>query len=191
MLPEKKTEKYTYADYLRFPEGQEWEIIEGIPYAMSPAPTWQHQFVSGEIFNQFKNYLKGKKCMVFASPFDLRIPEADEDGATVSNVVQPDITIVCDRTKLSQTGYEGTPFLIVEVLSPSTAKIDLKIKMHLYEKAGVKFYLIADVERKYITVYELDTDNKYKIKETFFEGDKITIAAFEGFELDVSSVYDI
>ncbi|MCG8402082.1 MAG: Uma2 family endonuclease [Firmicutes bacterium] len=190
-VPEKKPDgKYVYRDYLSWQDNERWEIIDGVPYAMTPAPSWQHQAVLGEIHRQFANYFEGKQCRAFAAPFDVRIPGEDESGEDIATVVQPDLVVVCDKNKLSGTGCEGAPDLVIEILSPSTAKMDLKQKLHLYERSGVKYYWVVDLQNRYITIYVLGESNTYKIKDTYFEGDTIEPEEFEGFEMDVESVFD-
>ena len=115
--------KYTYADYLTWPENERWEIINGVP-CMQVAPTWQHQALSRELLTQFNNYLKNKSCEVFASPFDLRLPEANETDEETTFVIQPDLVVICDKAGLKGTGYYGTPSLIIEISSPSTMRND-------------------------------------------------------------------
>ena len=84
-LPQ-QNERYTYADYCTWDDSERWELIEGIPYAMSPAPTIGHQRISGRLYRQFANFLDGKPCEVFHAPLDVRLNAADEDDT----VVQPD-----------------------------------------------------------------------------------------------------
>ncbi|MDI3480768.1 MAG: hypothetical protein PWQ97_423 [Tepidanaerobacteraceae bacterium] len=124
----KENKKYTYADYLTWPEDERWEIIDGIAYAQS-TPTWQHQSISGEIYRQISNYLVDKPCRVFSSPFDLRLPEENEKDEDTKNVLQPDIVVICDKKDLKGTGYYGTPELIIEITSPSTLRKDRLIKV--------------------------------------------------------------
>ena len=121
----KDNRKYTYGDYLKFPEDERWEIIDGIPY-MQSAPTWQHQSISRELMLQFGEYLRNSHCQVFAAPFDLRLSEieAKDDDEIVTNVYQPDLLVVCDQNRLKGTGYYGVPSLVIEILSPSTVRID-------------------------------------------------------------------
>lgn len=126
MLP-KEDRKYTYADYLTWQEDNQWELIDGVPY-MQAAPSWQHQAISAALISQFYNYLSGKDCKVFAAPFDLRLPKLEEQDEAVTNVLQPDIVIICDRDKLKGTGYYGTPTLVIEISSPSTTRTDRVFK---------------------------------------------------------------
>lgn len=141
MSSSKENKKYTFADYLKFPDSERWEIIDGISY-MQSAPSWQHQSISRELMLQFGEYLRNNQCQVFASPFDLRLPEIEEKDIEedVTNVYQPDLLVVCDKSRLKGTGYHGVPSLAIEILSPSTVRIDRLLKFNIYDKVGVKEY---------------------------------------------------
>ncbi|MGL6174568.1 MAG: Uma2 family endonuclease, partial [Cellulosilyticaceae bacterium] len=152
-LPQ-STHKYTYADYLTWPTEERWEILDGIAY-MQAAPSWQHQSISTELVTQFSMYLQGKSCKVFHAPFDLRLPESTETDETSTTVLQPDIVIICDKSKLQGTGYVGTPPLIVEILSPSTARHDKLYKLNKYESAGVTEYWMIEPDLKLVSVFKL------------------------------------
>lgn len=157
-----KIETYTYADYLTWNDNKRWEIIDGIPYDMSPAPRSKHQRISGAIFNEFYNFLKGKKCEIYSAPFDVRLPDfensSDED---IDTVVQPDLSVFCDPSKIDEKGAIGAPDLIIEILSESTSKNDLYIKLHLYQKHKVKEYWIVDPDEEILYVHILDKNNRY------------------------------
>ena len=138
-----KDQKWSYADYLTWNDGQRWELIEGVAYCMSPAPGVRHQKISAELLRQFANYLKGKSCQVFSAPFDVRLSERSTASDNyVDTVVQPDLLVICDKTKLDDRGCNGAPDLVIEILSPSTAAIDFKIKFDLYQRFGVLEYWI-------------------------------------------------
>lgn len=140
-------ERSSYADYQQWPDDERFEIIDGIAYAMN-APFRVHQEVSGELFLQFANYLKGKPCKVYAAPFDVRLPDRSKLDSKIFNVVQPDITIVCDKSKLDDRGCIGAPDLVIEILSPSSLSYDNVKKRALYEKYGVKeFWLVHPTDR--------------------------------------------
>jgi Uma2 family endonuclease len=129
----KLEQAWTYADYCSWPDDERCELIDGVAYAMSPAPSRQYQELSGELFRQFANHLKGKPCKVYDAPFDLRLSEQNAASDNyVTTVVQPDILVVCDSSKLDDRGCNGAPDLIVEILSPATAARDLKEKFDLY-----------------------------------------------------------
>lgn len=187
-IPESK-EKYTYADYLTWPEDERWEIIDGVPYRQA-APTWQHQSISRELLRQISNYLLDKPCQVFAAPFDLCIPELNESDEKIFNVVsQPDIVVVCDENKLRKTGYFGTPELIIEITSPSTARNDKLLKFNKYEKAGVKEYWIVEPEIKIISVFTLQDNSKYGRPDVFSEEGQISVSIFPDLLIDLKPVF--
>ncbi|MBU1486738.1 Uma2 family endonuclease, partial [bacterium] len=83
LLARKEVERYTYGDYLSWPDDERWELIEGVAYDMSPAPSRWHQQIAGELFKQIAVFLTGKKCEAYFAPFDVRLPEADEDDSEV------------------------------------------------------------------------------------------------------------
>lgn len=151
---------YTYRDYLTWPDDFRCELIDGKVYMMTPAPLLMHQEVVGEIFVQVANVLRGKPCRVFIAPVDVRLPahaEADEDGDVV---VQPDVFVVCDASKLDRRGVRGAPDWVVEVLSPSTAGKDQIEKRRLYERHGVPEYWLVHPADRLLTVYRLH-DGEY------------------------------
>lgn len=187
-LPNKEG-KYTYADYLTWPEGERWEIIDGVPY-MQAAPTWQHQAISVELTSQFNRYLAGKSCRVFAAPFDVCIPEYNESDEEISNVIsQPDIVVVCNESKLRKTGYFGVPSLIIEISSPSTARKDKLIKFNKFEKAGVNEYWIVEPENKLVSVFILQENKRYGRPDVYAEDDKIIVSIFPELEIDLTAVF--
>ena len=149
---------YVYDDYAQW-EGK-WEIIEGIPYAMTPAPIIKHQWLCAKIISQLGSLLKNcSKCKILL-PVDWQITE--------DTVVQPDILIVCDEN-LSGVKLEKTPVMIFEVLSTYTSRKDRGIKYRLYENAGVKYYCIVDPETDCAEIYVLQKGKYCKANE-FGEG---------------------
>ncbi len=154
-LPRLKTDHYTYADYCSWPDDVRYELIDGVAYAMSPAPTRTHQNLTGELFRQIATALKGKPCQPFVAPFDVRLPHTDEADDKVDTVVQPDVLVVCDEAKLDERGVRGAPDWVAEVLSPSSAKRDLIVKLALYERSGVREYWLLHPTDRLVTVYRL------------------------------------
>lgn len=181
--------KYTYAHYLAFPDDERWEIIDGVPY-MQSAPTWQHQRISGELFRQISNYLLHKSCEVFASPFDLRLSEEEVIDEDVPNVIQPDLVVICDKSQLKGTGSFGVPSLVIEILSPSTAKTDRLIKFKMYEKSGVKEYWIVEPDLKLVSVFILQDNNRYGRTELYTEIDQVKVSIFPDLVIDLNTVFD-
>ena len=154
-LPKRDLERHTYADYASWPEQIRYELIDGIAYAMGPAPARRHQEVAGEIFRQIADALEGSLCRPYMAPFDVRLPRAGEADDAVDTVVQPDISVVCDKAKLDDRGCRGAPDWIVEVLSPATASHDQIVKRALYERVGVREYWLVHPADLVVTIYLL------------------------------------
>lgn len=155
-LPQLQSEYYTYADYAAWPEDVRYELIDGVAYAMAPAPTRTHQTLVGELYRQIASSLKGKPCKVYIAPFDVRLPRADEADDRVDTVVQPDVLVVCDKTKLDERGARGAPDWVAEVVSPSSAAHDQITKRKLYDRAGVREYWLLHPTDRLVTVYRLE-----------------------------------
>jgi len=143
---------YTYADYKEWElaEGERYEIIHGEVYAMS-APNTYHQSILMELSRQISNYLAGKPCKIYPAPFDVRLFYAENESD--DTVVQPDITIICDKNKIGTEGGRGAPDFIAEILSPSNTAIEMQRKFELYREAGVREYWVLDPEHKTLHVY--------------------------------------
>jgi len=184
----KANKKNTYTDYLTWPKEERWEIIDGTSY-MQAAPSWQHQVVSRELLTQINSCLRGKTCQVFAAPFDVRIPEKEEKDEDTTFVVQPDLVVVCDRDGLKGTGYYGTPALIIEITSPSTAKKDKVLKFNKYEKSGVKEYWIVEPDGKIVSVFTLQENQRYGRPETYTEEDQVKISVLPDVIIDLGPVF--
>jgi len=152
----KRDEKYyTYADYVKWDDGIRYELIDGSVYMMSPAPSRTHQEIIGELYIQTRQFLKGKQCKVFLLPFDVRLNANENDDI----VVQPDLVIVCDKSKLDEAGCVGAPDMVIEVLSPSSTRMDRLVKFQKYLKYGVREYWIVDPDSKTVQAHVLDNGN--------------------------------
>ncbi|WP_156801931.1 Uma2 family endonuclease [Desulfurispora thermophila] len=155
LLPTPVLKRYSYADYLTWSDDQRWELIDGIPYNMTPAPSTLHQRVSARLLVAFATYLQGKPCEVFAAPFDVRLAESADDAQTF-NVVQPDLVIICDSRKIDERGCQGAPDLVVEILSPGqAARRDRLEKYQLYQRYGVREYWLVDPYHETVEIYAL------------------------------------
>ena len=185
----KREERFTYGDYLTWDDDQRWELIDGVPYNMSPAPTVRHQLILGELHRQVANWLLDKPCQVFIAPFDVRLPEDDESDEQVETVVQPDLSIICDKSKLDEAGCRGAPDLIVEILSPSTAHKDLKVKFERYERAGVREYWIVDPNGSTVQIYTLGAEGRYGRPEAYGAVDRVSVGIFPDLEIDLAVVF--
>ena len=147
---------HTYGDYLNWPEDVRYELIDGVAYLMAPAPTVRHQEIAGEIFRQIANALEGKPCRVLIAPVDVLLPKTDEADARVDTVVQPDLLVVCDPSRVGERRVRGAPDFVVEVLSPATASHDMVIKRRLYERHGVREYWLIHPIDRVLTLYRLE-----------------------------------
>jgi len=169
MEPAKKlNEKFTYSDYLTWNDNERWELINGIAYNMSPAPKTSHQYISINLSVIIGYFLKNKKCCIFAAPFDVRLTGKNVRNDSINTVVQPDLSIICDKGKLDEAGCCGAPDFIIEILSLSTSKKDVGIKKDLYENNGVKEYWIVEPWTETVRVYLLK-NHKYE-KAVLYEG---------------------
>jgi len=177
--------KYTYADLAQWPEDERWELIEGIPYAMT-APQRLHQKIVSELGRQVGNYLQGKTCEIYVAPFDVRLPYRDEADNDVETVVQPDLSVICDPSRLDKKGCRGAPDWIIEVLSPSTALKDMNAKRSLYQQHGVQEYWIIHPEDRWIMVYTLDEKGRYGQPGVFGMDDATVVQRFSDLSIDWS-----
>lgn len=180
--------RYTFADVLTWDEDDRIEIINGEAFMMAP-PTVRHQRISREIFRQFANYLEGKKCEVFAAPFGVRLFEKEGDSPEdVDTMVEPDLSVICDHSKLDDHGCKGAPDLVIEILSPSTRRHDRLVKLDLYQRAGVREYWIVDPENKSVQVFTQD-GGFFKIREDYGQEDVARVNVLEGCFIDLSKVF--
>ncbi|TVR66913.1 MAG: Uma2 family endonuclease [Spirochaetaceae bacterium] len=180
-------ERYTWQDYLSWPEGDRWELIQGVAYAMSPAPTTGHQRIVVELSRQFSNYLLGKPCEVLVAPFDLKLSSAEDDEAPT--VVQPDLAVTCRRETVTEQGITGAPDLCVEVTSPGSVAADRKRKFDLYEKHGVPEYWIVESSGGILEVYRLDESGRYARAGAWGPGETVSPAALPDLVIDLSLVF--
>lgn len=172
--------KYTYADYLTWPEGERWEIIDGEAYDMTPAPTTSHQRIVQRIGAKIELFLTGKPCVPFIAPTDVVLDDA--------NIVQPDVLVVCDKAKITEANIQGAPDLVIEVLSPSTKLKDKREKKSLYERFGVQEYLLFHPEDGMVDRYRL-VDGRYLSEDVFNWDETLTLATFPDLSLNLWEIF--
>lgn len=186
-LPAKR-ERYTYADYLQWEGPERFELIDG-DAIMLASPARIHQEISMELSRQFANYLGDKKCRVYAAPFDVRLFEEEGDRPEdVQTVVQPDISIICDRDKLDDRGCKGAPDLTLEILSPSSTRHDLLVKLNLYQRAGVREYWVVSPEDKSVHIFLLDGD-ALALRDVYGVKDVAKVHILDGCFIELSKVF--
>ncbi|WP_439488945.1 Uma2 family endonuclease [Algoriphagus sp.] len=180
---------YSYADYLTWEIDEMVELIKGKVFrSAAAAPRRKHQEVAGLLHSRLLVHLEGKKCKVYIAPFDVRLPVNSKRNEDIFTVVQPDICMVCDLSKLDDAGCVGAPDLIVEVLSPGNNKKELKNKYEVYEESGVREYWIIHPSEETLIIYRL-IDGKYQPSRLFSHGDIITSECIPGFKLDLEEFF--
>ena len=182
-LMQNDIERYTYADYCSWDDDQRWELIDGVAYAMAPGPGMIHQRYSSRLHAMLFNFLKGKSCEVFPAPFDVRL-NADTHDDTV---VQPDLVVICDPSKLGAAGCIGAPDMVIEILSPSTSARDRTLKLQVYQRAGVREYWIVDPELKAVHVHTLENGRYYVT--CYIGAASVPVHVLDGCTVDLSEVF--
>lgn len=159
-IPSKKQGEYTLDDYYALPDERRVELIDGVIYDMA-SPTFIHQTIALRLGMAFSGYIDGNhgKCIAAVAPMDVQL---DKDNKTM---IQPDVMIICDRSKIKKRVVYGAPDLVVEVLSPSTYKKDIRLKLKKYRAAGVREYWIVDPDDHAVTVYKFGDMIDFKIYE--------------------------
>ncbi|WP_162415744.1 Uma2 family endonuclease [Cyclobacterium roseum] len=181
--------RYTYADYLTWQLDEMVELIKGKVFrSAAAAPRRIHQEISGKIFNKLFNFLEKHPCKVYEAPFDVRLPVKSKKNEDIDTVVQPDICVICDKSKLDVMGCIGAPDLIVEILSPGSNKKELKNKYEVFEESGVKEYWIIHPDEQTVMTYTLTT-GKYIPSRLFTSGDVIESNSIPEFRLDLEYVF--
>ena len=182
---------YTYADYLLWRFKEQVELLRGKLFKMSPAPREIHQRVSMYLSGELYNFFKDKTCRFYSAPFDVRIPAKGAKGTTdnqIYTIVQPDLCVVCDLEKIDGRGCIGAPDLVVEILSPSNSRKDLKDKYEIYEEAGVPEYWIVDPDNKAFYRYILQ-EGVYIGLPPVPEGDVFRSRKFPEMEIDTKLIF--
>lgn len=187
-LPAKK-ERYTFADVLAWPDDERAELINGEIFLMAPSPSRGHQGISVELTRQFANYLEGKKCKAYHAPFDVRLFEKEGDAPEdVDTVVEPDLVVICDPSKLDDRGCKGAPDMVVEILSPSTQRHDRLVKLGLYQRAGVREYWIVSPEEQTVQVF-LRQDGSLQLNEVYDRQGVAKVNVLDGCFIELSKVF--
>lgn len=180
---QKKQGEFTIEDLDKFPDDMRMELIDGVIYDMA-APNHKHQIIAGKVFWIFEDFVMKKKgkCIVEMAPMNVQL---DKDDRTM---VQPDVLITCNRDKLLKNSVYGEPDLVVEILSPSTRKKDITIKLRKYKNARVRELWIIEPDKKLVQVYEFE---KSDFPATYTFRDKIPVGIFEGeCEMDMGKIYE-
>lgn len=181
---------YSYADYLTWQFSERIELLKGY-FRLMTAPNRFHQTLSINLAREIAYAFKGHSCRVFAAPFDVKLvknPQGKTDKEIYS-IVQPDICVICDRAKLDKQGCLGSPDWIIEIVSESTAKTDVKDKFELYEENGVLEYWIVRPVENSIERFFLENE-KYAYKGTFVKEDIISPILFPELLIKLAEIFE-
>jgi len=188
MAPLLQEQIYTFADLLQWDDNVRYELYYGVPVALA-SPSDIHQDISGEIHYQLKDYLRGKTCKVYSAPFDVRLFEEEGDSPKdVNLVLQPDLMVVCDGNKVDRRGVHGAPDMVVEILSPGTARYDKLIKFNLYQRAGVQEYWLIDPTSRTVCVYVLE-DGSYHAGTVYSADCSVPVSVLDDCQIDLTKVF--
>ena len=172
----KKEDIYTIDDIYALPDGERAELIDGKIYYMAP-PSWNHQKISRKLHQAISNYIDSKKgkCEALAAPFAVFLNEDD------INYVEPDISVICDLSKLDEKGCHGAPDWVIEIVSPSSKPRDYMTKLFKYRTAGVREYWIVDPDKQMTMVYGFEKDTV----EQYDFGEEVPVGIYDGFAIKV------
>lgn len=172
----RKEETYTIEDIYALPEGERAELIDGKIYYMAP-PNTNHQRLVNYLSTEINLHIRknGGSCEVFPAPFAVFLNKNEK------NYVEPDISVICDPSKLDDKGCHGAPDWIIEIVSPGSKQMDYYKKLFKYCTAGVREYWVVDPDRKVVTVYNFEADTM--IEYPF--GEEIPVGIYEGFSIKI------
>jgi Uma2 family endonuclease len=186
--PDMSFNGYTYADYLTWNIPDRMEVIKGRVFKMASSPNIIHQKILGLIFCNIGNYLEGKKTEIYYAPFDVRLPVHSKKNEDIYTVVQPDISVICDPSKLDDAGCIGAPDIVIEILSPGNNRKELQNKYEVYKESGVQEYWVIHPDEQTLLIYTL-VNGKYQASKLFTTGDFITTPILPDFVLDLELVF--
>jgi Uma2 family endonuclease len=175
---------YTYKDYLTTDEDYRAEIVDGQLYVMSP-PSRYHQGIDRNLLVKLALFMEGKPYKVYPAPFGVRL--FPKDDLSDDTYFEPDITVICDLSKLDERGCNGAPDMIIEIMSPSNRQNDMLVKFRKYLQAGVREYWIVDTEEKTVHVCILD-DGQYRVS-VYDENQTVPLTVLPGCSIELKSVF--
>ena len=184
--------RYSYTDYLTWMDDVQRELHDGLIKLMTPAPSRRHQDISTNLVSMFWYFLRNKQCKIYHAPSDVRFPKDRKslEDKQVYTVLQPDLYVVCDLSKLDDRGCQGAPDLVIEIVSPKNSKRDVKDKFDIYQQHGVREYWIVNPNDEFVTVFVLDEKGKFRFVGMYGGDDKIPVNIFDGdLQIDLTEVF--
>jgi len=184
--------RYSYADYLTWMDDVRRELYDGFIRLMTPAPSRSHQRISANLHGIFWSFLRNKKCEAYSAPTDVRFPKSKniKNEKQIYTVLQPDIFVICELSKMDEKGCLGAPDFIIEIVSAKNSKRDVKDKFEIYQEHGVREYWIVNPNDENVNVFVLDENGKFQFAGMFAGDDKIPVHIFNGdLEVDLTEVF--
>ena len=184
--------RYTYADYLTWMDDVRRELYDGFIKLMTPAPSSRHQELSTNLVSICWNFLRNKQCKIYHAPSDVRFSKNRKslDDKLVYTVLQPDLYIVCDLSKIDDRGCLGAPDMIIEIISPKNSQRDTRDKFEIYQEYGVREYWIVSPNDETVNVFVLDENGKFQFRGLHAGDDKIPVHIFNGeLKVDLTEVF--
>jgi Uma2 family endonuclease len=178
---EKSTRCFSWNEYKEWPEEERWQIIDGQAFRMTAAPNIKHQKVTGNLYASIREKLKGKPCIPFIAPTDVVFDDY--------NIVQPDVLVVCDKSRITDANIQGAPDLVIEVISPSNSYMDKKMKLELYERFCVPEYLLVDPVGDLVERYRL-VEGKYGRADIIPWHDELPLVSLPGVVVSLWEVFE-
>lgn len=172
---------FCWNDYRQWPDDERWEVIDGRAYAMSPSPSVRHQMLQARLTAELDLFFRGRPCRVIAAPMDVRLSDSD--------IVQPDLLVVCDKQQIKDTHIEGAPALVIEILSKSSEQHDRGRKLALYARYGVAEVWLVKPYPALVEMFRLDRDD-YRLHKVYMPDETLKSPAFAGLELPLAEVFD-
>jgi Uma2 family endonuclease len=185
---------YTYADYLTWQFDDAVELIKGKIMAMSPAPSSEHQNIVTNLGGAMFNFFRNKPCKLFYAPFDVRLYDRKKSiiaNRDIYSVVQPDLCVICDKTKIDTKGCLGSPDWVIEILSKGNSKKEMQIKYQLYQESGIKEYWLVYPGERAVHQFVLDEQSeKYQLLNMYSGEDIATPQLFPDCQIDLREVFE-
>ena len=183
---------YSYADYMTWQLSETIELIKGKISMMAPTPNVRHQKISWILSGALYIYFKNKLCSAFSAPFDVRLYDRSKSllaNQEITTVVQPDICVICDDSKLDEQGCNGAPDWIIEILSKSSSKRDAQTKHALYAESGVKEYWLVFPYEALIQQFVLNESGQYQLINSYAGDDKAASHLFPDLKIDLTELF--
>lgn len=182
---------YTYADYLTWKFEEMVELVRGKILPMA-APNRKHQGISRDLSGKFFIFFKQHRCKFYPAPFDVRLSDRQKSAKAnkeVQSVVQPDLCVICDESKLDTAGCLGAPDLIVEILSPGNSSKEMRVKKQLYEENQVREYWIIDPEHETVHQFSLTDSGVYAPPVIYIHEDTLISSIFPDLHLNLLEIF--